>query len=62
MKRIQGSDEHLRASMENPFIHDWGTIIHGCERSTNGMQQVRSNHAIQMCFGGAVKLLINNAM
>ena len=41
MKRIQGSDEHLRASVENPFIHGWGTIIHGCELSTNGVQQMQ---------------------
>ncbi len=37
MKRIQGSNEHLRASMENPFIYGLGTIIHGCELSTNGV-------------------------
>ncbi len=40
MKRIQDSDEHLRASMENLFIHSWGTIIHGCELSTNGVQHM----------------------
>ena len=38
MKRTQSSDQHLRTSMESPFIHGWGSIIHRCGLSTNGVQ------------------------
>lgn len=29
MRPIQGSNEHLRASKENSFIHGWDSTIHG---------------------------------
>lgn len=36
--RMQSFDQCLRASVDDRFIHGWGTIIYVCELSMNGLQ------------------------
>ncbi len=55
MRRIQGSDEHLRASTETPFIHGRGSIIHQCGLSTNGVQHMQCGRVQQNANRGERK-------
>lgn len=57
MRRIQGSDKYLRAFIDNPFIHRWGSIIHGCGLSTNGVQHMGLAGVLYRFYAEMVELM-----